>query len=122
MSKEKLFSPCDTCPHNGVPHGMCLSCTVTDLSASVPMLRGECNRLSLEIDKTKADKDALREALRMSVYVFDEMDSVHWNDDSEWQCSSYETAADQAREVLHQIAKKEREALRAEFGGAVDES
>lgn len=55
--------------------------------------------LAYQVKLEKADR-----ALRMSESIFDDMDSIHWNDDSEWQHSSYSDGADLVRKTLSEIS------------------
>jgi len=46
------------------------------------------------------------EALERAVAIFDEMDDVVWNEDSDWTRSSYEEVADACRDALERVEGK----------------
>lgn len=56
--------------------------------------------LEKEIAQLKEIKKELIEALDAASSVFDDMDSISWNDDSGWQHSSYEYTQDFVNEIL----------------------
>jgi len=79
----------DSCPNN------------SDMARElIEFVRAEKSDESARIAQLEAKLKVAREALEKCVGVFDEMDDVVWDENSEWQRSSYENVADEARAAL----------------------
>lgn len=72
----------------------------TEVTAAARDLEIERSRLEGECEQFRKDKERLLTSLQSASSVFDDMDSTSWNEDSDWQRSSYGGVADEVNATL----------------------